>query len=112
MQVGAWLLGCLRVTGRVSGTKWIRGPAPYKMHAAAQSTRPLMALVVCRLSSPFFLAGFWALQNFARPLRLSLALALAPAFDRAITGIGEKLRVSKGAAFGVSGWLLVGGRVV
>jgi hypothetical protein len=37
----------------------------------------------------------------SRPLRLSLALALAPAFDRAITAIGERLNVSKGAAFGV-----------
>jgi hypothetical protein len=45
--------------------------------------------------------GFWALQNFARPLRLSLALALAPAFDRAITAVGEKLNIKKGAAFGV-----------
>jgi hypothetical protein len=37
----------------------------------------------------------------ARPLRLSLALALAPAFDRGITTISERLRVSKGAAFGI-----------
>ena len=36
-----------------------------------------------------------------RPLRLSLALALAPAFDGAITALGERLRIRKGAAFGV-----------
>ncbi|KAI8475692.1 MAG: hypothetical protein J3K34DRAFT_517126 [Monoraphidium minutum] len=48
-----------------------------------------------------FYAGFWALQNFARPLRLSLALALAPAFDRGITSIGQRLKISKGAAFGI-----------
>jgi hypothetical protein len=46
-------------------------------------------------------AGLWALQNFARPLRISLALALAPAFDKAITALGEKLRIDKKWAFGI-----------
>lgn len=41
-------------------------------------------------------AGFWAVQNFVRPLRISLALALAPAFDKAITQLGEKLNIPKG----------------
>jgi hypothetical protein len=41
-------------------------------------------------------AGFWAVQNFVRPLRISLALALAPAFDKAITQLGEKLSIPKG----------------
>jgi hypothetical protein len=46
-------------------------------------------------------AGLWTLQNFARPLRISLALALAPAFDKAITRIGEKLHIDKKWAFGI-----------
>jgi hypothetical protein len=46
-------------------------------------------------------AGLWTLQNFARPLRISLALALAPAFDKAITGLGEKLNIDKKWAFGI-----------
>lgn len=41
------------------------------------------------------------MQNFARPLRLSLALALAPAFDKAITNIGLKLNIDKKWAFGI-----------
>jgi hypothetical protein len=41
-------------------------------------------------------AGFWAVQNFVRPLRISLALALAPTFDKAITRLGEKLIIPKG----------------
>lgn len=48
-----------------------------------------------------FYAGFWAVQNFVRPLRISLALALAPAFDKAITQLGEKLNIPKGWAFGI-----------
>jgi hypothetical protein len=42
------------------------------------------------------LSGFWAVQNFVRPLRISLALALAPTFDKAITRLGEKLNIPKG----------------
>lgn len=41
-------------------------------------------------------SGFWAVQNFVRPLRISLALALAPAFDKAITQLGERLNIPKG----------------
>ncbi|KAF6266308.1 hypothetical protein COO60DRAFT_1291752 [Scenedesmus sp. NREL 46B-D3] len=48
-----------------------------------------------------FYAGLWTLQNFARPLRISLALALAPAFDKAITRLGEKLHIEKKWAFGI-----------
>lgn len=40
--------------------------------------------------------GFWAVQNFLRPLRISLALALAPVFDTAINRLAEKLGVKKG----------------
>jgi hypothetical protein len=35
-------------------------------------------------------------QNFLRPLRISLALALAPVFDTAINRLAEKLGVKKG----------------
>lgn len=41
------------------------------------------------------------MQNFARPLRISLALAMAPAFDRAITRIGTTLGIEKRWAFGL-----------
>jgi hypothetical protein len=43
----------------------------------------------------------WALQNFARPLRLSLAIALAPAFDRAIQATADRFGVTKGKGFGI-----------
>jgi len=48
-----------------------------------------------------FYAGLWAMQNFARPLRISLALALAPAFDKIINLIAEKTRLDKKWAFGL-----------
>ncbi len=41
------------------------------------------------------------MQNFVRPLRFSLALALAPFFDRAITWIAGKTRLDKKYAFGI-----------
>ena len=47
-----------------------------------------------------FYAGYWTLQNFVRPLRFSLALALAPAFDAFIGATQRRLGVSRGAAFG------------
>ena len=43
-----------------------------------------------------FYAGLWTMQNFLRPLRLSLAIALAPLYERLIqkisdwTGLGRK----------------------
>ena len=33
-----------------------------------------------------FYAGFFTVQNFVRPLRFSVALAMAPLFDRFIAG--------------------------
>jgi hypothetical protein len=50
-------------------------------------------------------AGLWTMQNFVRPLRFSLALALAPFFDRAITWLAAKTKLDKKVAFGI---LLVG----
>lgn len=43
----------------------------------------------------------WAIQNFARPLRLSLAIALAPFFERLITRISEATGLAKRWAFGI-----------
>lgn len=48
-----------------------------------------------------FYSAFWMAQNFIRPLRFSLALAMAPAFDRFVDFLAEKLRISRPKAFGV-----------
>lgn len=48
-----------------------------------------------------FYAGFWTLQNFVRPLRFSLALAMAPVFDKFINQLALRLHISKRNAFGV-----------
>lgn len=40
-------------------------------------------------------AGFWTVQNFVRPLRFSLALAMAPAFDWFIKVIQERMHLSR-----------------
>ena len=51
---------------------------------------------VCYLS-----AGFWTIQNFVRPLRFSLALALAPLFERFLNTVSRTTGFSKRNAFGV-----------
>lgn len=48
-----------------------------------------------------FYSAFWMAQNFVRPLRFSLALAMAPAFDRFIDFLASKLGISRPKAFGV-----------
>ena len=48
-----------------------------------------------------FYAGFWTLQNFVRPLRFSLALLLAPAFDKFMNMLSLRLHISKRNAFGI-----------
>ncbi|CAL5227487.1 g10466 [Coccomyxa viridis] len=48
-----------------------------------------------------FYAGFWTLQNFVRPLRFSLAIALAPVFERFLNAISSATGLSKSKAFGV-----------
>ena len=48
-----------------------------------------------------FYSAFWMAQNFVRPLRFSLALAMAPAFDRFIDFLAARLGVSRPKAFGV-----------
>ena len=48
-----------------------------------------------------FCAGFWTIQNFVRPLRFSLALALAPVFERFLSTISKTTSLSKRNAFGI-----------
>ena len=47
------------------------------------------------------LAGFWTLQHFLRPLRLTLALGMAPAFDRILIFIQNWTGWNKRNAFGL-----------
>ncbi|KAG2435441.1 hypothetical protein HYH02_011941 [Chlamydomonas schloesseri] len=48
-----------------------------------------------------FYAGLWTVQNFLRPLRFSLAIALAPFFERLILWISGKTGLDKKLAFGL-----------
>jgi hypothetical protein len=48
-----------------------------------------------------YFAAFWMSQHLVRPLRFTLAVALAPAFDRFIDRIAARCGVSRPAAFGV-----------
>lgn len=47
------------------------------------------------------IAGFWTIQNFVRPLRFSVALAMAPVFERGISAISRATGFSRRNAFGV-----------
>jgi hypothetical protein len=70
---------------------------------------PLLTLQTCcslcfqcpLLLLPLLMLLGICMQNFARPLRISIALAMAPAFDLAITRIGQILKIDKKWAFGV-----------
>ncbi|KAK9841801.1 hypothetical protein WJX81_004041 [Elliptochloris bilobata] len=53
-----------------------------------------------------FYAGFWTVQNFVRPLRFSLAIAIAPLFDRFITWTQNATGWSRRNAFGAFLFLL------
>ena len=53
------------------------------------------------MKPPNFCAGFWTIQNFVRPLRFSLALALAPVFERFLSTISRTTSLSKRNAFGI-----------
>ncbi|KAG2500765.1 hypothetical protein HYH03_001527 [Edaphochlamys debaryana] len=44
-------------------------------------------------------AGLWVGSNFLRPIRLTLAIAAAPAFDACISWVSRKTRVPKVPAF-------------
>ena len=46
-------------------------------------------------------AGFWTIQNFVRPLRFSLALAMAPLFEKGMSKISAVTGFSRRNAFGV-----------
>ncbi|BDA41122.1 hypothetical protein COCOBI_01-7770 [Coccomyxa sp. Obi] len=48
-----------------------------------------------------FYAGFWTIQNFVRPLRFSVALAMAPLFEKGISAISRATGFSRRNAFGV-----------
>ncbi len=47
------------------------------------------------------IAGFWTIQNFVRPLRFSVALAMAPLFEKGISAISRATGFSRRNAFGV-----------
>ena len=57
----------------------------------AQQWKPFLALY----------AGFWAAQHFIRPLRFSLALAMAPVFDKFINFVQHKTQFKRQNAFAV-----------
>ncbi|CAK0896739.1 unnamed protein product [Prorocentrum cordatum] len=46
-------------------------------------------------------AGLWLLNNLIRPLRIALAVAVAPVFNRALDRIESALSVKRGAAFAI-----------
>jgi hypothetical protein len=46
-----------------------------------------------------FYAATWTLQNFLRPARLALAIALAPSANRLIDVVGERTRLGRKRAF-------------
>ncbi|GKY93460.1 hypothetical protein MPSEU_000313500 [Mayamaea pseudoterrestris] len=43
-------------------------------------------------------AGFFVFNNLVRPIRMALAVGVAPAFDRFVASIQTKLKVNKGTA--------------
>lgn len=47
-------------------------------------------------------AGFFVFNNLVRPARMALAVGVAPAFDRVVSAIQNKLRVNKGTAIFVT----------
>lgn len=54
----------------------------------------------CNVSQDHF-AGFWTLQHFLRPLRFTVAIAMAPAFDRILVSIQRLTGWNKRNAFGL-----------
>lgn len=45
-------------------------------------------------------AGFWVVNNFIRPLRVGLALAISPYFDKVVLAFENRLKVNKTVAVG------------
>jgi hypothetical protein len=67
---------------------------------------PLMALHSSTGFSPSLPPGLWISSHFMRPIRLSLAIAAAPFFDRALSSIMQLTGIrNKVAAFAI---MLVG----
>lgn len=60
-------------------------------------------LTICKVDIRLgdLFAGFWTLQHFLRPFRLTLALAMAPAFDKVLEGIQRRTGWNKRNAFGL-----------
>lgn len=48
-----------------------------------------------------FYAGFWTIQNFIRPLRFALAVAMAPAFDGFMNFVQRRFQCRRQTAFAV-----------
>lgn len=46
-------------------------------------------------------AGLWVGASFMRPIRLSMALAVAPLVNTFLEGTQRRLQVNKGVAFGI-----------
>lgn len=46
-------------------------------------------------------AGFYVFNNIVRPLRVAISLGVSKYFDAAITGVRNKLKVSKPVAIGI-----------
>jgi hypothetical protein len=44
-------------------------------------------------------AGFWTIQNFVRPLRFALAVAMAPVFDGFMNFVQNRFGCRKQTAF-------------
>ncbi|KAG1676825.1 hypothetical protein FOA52_010334 [Chlamydomonas sp. UWO 241] len=49
-----------------------------------------------------FYAGAWMVQNFARPMRFGMAMAMTPWYDNLLANMAATLRVSKRFAFGIA----------
>ena len=75
---------------------------PYSVSTAGKS--PLMA----NQWKPFLAlyGGFWAAQNFIRPLRFSLAIAMSPVFDQFINWVQQRTKWKRQNAFAVYLFLL------
>lgn len=43
-------------------------------------------------------AGFWVFNNIVRPIRLAIAVAVSPQFDKVVASIQNRLGVNKAAA--------------
>lgn len=68
---------------------------------ACRLLRPHAPCMQASEGSPALHAGFWTVQNFVRPLRFSVALAMAPLFEMGLTRISRATGFSRRNSFGV-----------